>query len=296
MSNAAPANPFTSLRARFIIKRIVQYSVAALAIFYAVFPVLFVISASLDPRNSLANQTIIPPAATLDNYHLLLTNPQVSFWNWIGNSLLVSSTASILSVLITALSAYAFSRFRFYGRRTLLLTIFLIQVFPASLTFVAVFLLFQSLGRVIPVLGLGSLWALIFFYLGGVMGINVWLMKGYFDTVPRDLDESAMIDGASHWEIFWNIMLPLVRPIMAIIGILTFIGTYGDYLIPRILLTQTDSYTLAVGLITFARQQFSQNWGTFSAGALLGAIPIVVIYLFVQDFIVSGLTAGSVKG
>lgn len=293
---------------QFRLKRVMQYTIAALTLFYAMFPVLWVISASIDPRNSLAAQQFIPPNANLDNYKDLLTtnipiiegdskyDGLLPYLTWMWNSIKVSSIATIISVFITAMSAYAFSRFRFTGRRNLLLAVFLIQVFPAALTFVAVFLLFQAIGQVIPFLGLNSHAGLILFYLGGVLGINVWLMKGFLDTVPRDLDESAVIDGASHWQTFWYVILPLVRPIMAVIGMLTFIGTYNDFLIPQILLSETQQYTLAVGLIIFARQQFSQNWGVFAAGAVLGAIPIVVLYLFVQDYIVSGLTTGAVKG
>jgi ABC-type maltose transport system permease subunit len=161
---------------------------------------------------------------------------------------------------------------------------------------VAMFLLLKDFGDVIPALGLNSHAGLILVYLGGVLGINVWLMKGILDTVPRALDESAKIDGATDWQIFWLVILPLIRPIMIIIAILTFVGTWADFLLPQILLQDTQQFTLAVGLIIFARQQFAQNWGVFSAGALMGAVPTIIIYLLVQDYIVSGLTSGAVKG
>ncbi len=283
-------------RRRMMYRRIFQIAFSILALTFALFPIVWIASASFDPRNSLATQSLIPMNASLVNYKNLLANPVIPFQRWLINSLKVSSITSILSVFLTAISAYAFSRFRFAGRRALLLVIFLIQVFPTSLMFVAVFLIIQAFGNHIPWLGLNSHAGLILTYLGGVMGINVWLMKGFFDTVPRDLDESALIDGATQWQTFWYIILPLVRPVMAVVGILTFIGTYGDFLLPQILLKDTDQFTLAVGLITFARQQFSQKWGLFAAGALMGATPIVIIYLFVQDYIVSGLTQGAVKG
>ncbi|MEO1443491.1 MAG: ABC transporter permease subunit, partial [Chloroflexota bacterium] len=123
-----------------------------------------------------------------------------------------------------------------------------------------------------------------------------WLMKGYFDTVPHDLDESAKIDGATDWQIFWLIIVPLVRPILAVVAILTFVSTYSDYLLALVLVQREEAYTLAVGLSRFLGDNYGQRWGPFAAGALIGAIPIIVIYLLLQDYIVGGLTAGSVKG
>lgn len=299
MSNKPPAPPtslIASKRNQHLIWRVVQYTVAVLVIAYCVFPIVWIFSASIDPRNSLQTATLIPPNASFRNYEYLLTNTTQPYLRWMWNSIKVSSIASVLSVFITALSAYAFSRFRFAGRRTLLLVTFLLQVFPSSLMIVAMFLLLKDFGDVIPALGLNSHAGLILVYLGGVLGINVWLMKGILDTVPRALDESAKIDGATDWQIFWLVILPLIRPIMIIIAILTFVGTWADFLLPQILLQDTQQFTLAVGLIIFARQQFAQNWGVFSAGALMGAVPTIIIYLLVQDYIVSGLTSGAVKG
>lgn len=267
-----------------------------LALFYALFPIIWIASASLDPRNSLVNLGLIPRGATLDNYKTLLNSDIHPFTRWLWNSIKVSTITMVLSVLVSTFAAYAFSRFRFRGRDATLLTVFLIQVFPNSLTIVATFLLIQEIGTYIPSLGLNSHGGLILVYLGGALGINTWLMKGFFDSVPRDLDESAMIDGASDWRIFWQILFPLVRPILAVVGILTFISTYNDVIIALTLLKNTQQQTLAVGLNLFLGEQFSQQWGVFAAGALIGALPIVVLYLIMQDYIVGGLTAGAVKG
>jgi ABC-type maltose transport system permease subunit len=299
VSNKLPAPPtsfISSKRNQHIAWRVVQYTVAVLVIAYCVFPIVWIFSASIDPRNALQTSQLIPPNPSFRNYEFLLTNTTQPYLRWMWNSIKVSSIASVLSVFITALSGYAFSRFRFAGRRTLLLVTFLLQVFPSSLMIVAMFLLLKDFGDVIPALGLNSHAGLILVYLGGVLGINVWLMKGILDTVPRALDESAKIDGATDWQIFWLVILPLIRPIMIIIAILTFVGTWADFLLPQILLQDTQQFTLAVGLIIFARQQFAQNWGVFSAGALMGAVPTIIIYLLVQDYIVSGLTSGAVKG
>jgi ABC-type maltose transport system permease subunit len=128
------------------------------------------------------------------------------------------------------------------------------------------------------------------------MGINIWLMKGFFDSIPRAIDESAMVDGATHWQTFTRLLLPLMRPILVVIAILTFIGTYGDFIVARILLRSTENYTVMVGLYIFTSGQFTQQWGKFAAGALIGALPIMIVYLLLQDQIVGGLTQGAVKG
>jgi arabinogalactan oligomer / maltooligosaccharide transport system permease protein len=138
--------------------------------------------------------------------------------------------------------------------------------------------------------------SLILVYLGGAMGVNIWLMKGFLDTVPRDIDESAMVEGASDWQIFTRLILPLLRPILIVIFILNYITTYGEFVLARVLLKSSDQYTLMLGLQIFTQAQFAQRWGVFAAGALIGALPIMIIYLILQDQIVGGLTQGAVKG
>lgn len=267
-----------------------------LALFFAFFPIIWIISASFDQTGTLNTQRLIPRNAGLGNYEELLNSDIHPFGRWMWNSIKVASITAILTVLVSAISAYAFSRFRFRGRRSLMLTVFIVQVFPNSLTIVATFLLIQAIGRHVSWLGLNTHGGLILVYLGGALGINTWLMKGFFDSIPRDLDESARIDGASDWLIFWRIIIPLVRPVLAVVGILSFIGTYGDVIISLTLLKDKDVQTLAIGLNRFISDSFNREWGVFSAGALIGAIPIVVLILSFQRFFVSGLTEGAVKG
>jgi len=212
------------------------------------------------------------------------------------NSVKVAGITTILAVFVTALTAYSFSRFRFRGRRSLLLTILLIQVFPNMLTIVALFLFLRQIGEYIPSMGLNTHGGLILIYLGAQMGINIWLMKGFFDSIPRDIDESAMVDGASHWQVFWKLIFPLVRPILAVVGILAFVGSFNEFILASVMLRSTEQFTLMVGLYLFVTQTFAQSWGVFAAGALIGAIPIALIYILLQDQIVSGLTQGAVKG
>ena len=280
----------------------IRLVIALLLIFFAVFPVLWIISASFSSSQSLSTQTLIPPRISFINYQRLFgLDPTYRFGDlvyqkWLFNSVKISTISTLLSLSITAMAAYAFSRMRFAGRTTILKAILLIQVFPTLVTIVAVYVLVFQIGEIIPRLGLNTHAGLIMVYLGGSMGINIWLMKGFLDTIPRAIDESGMVDGASHFQIFRHLLLPLLRPILVVIGILSFIGTYGDFILARILLNDVDKYTLMVGLQIFTAGQFDQKWGVFAAGALLGALPIMIIYLALQDQIMGGLTAGAVKG
>jgi len=269
---------------------------AAFLILFSIFPVLWVLSASLNPTGTLATQTLIPKNPGFGNYLTLLRMDQFPFWTWFLNSIKIATITSVLSLAITTLAGYAFSRFRFRGRQTLLKSLLLINVFPGLLALVATFLMISQVGDVLPFIGLDNHFSLILVYLGGAMGINIWLMKGFLDTIPRDIDESAMVDGASDWQIFTKLILPLLRPILIVIGILNYIGTYGEFVLARVLLRSNEQYTLMVGLQIFAGAQFQQRWGIFAAGALMGAVPIMIIYLALQDQIVGGLTQGAVKG
>lgn len=281
---------------------ILRFIIALFLIFFAIFPVLWIISASFSGTQSLSTQTLIPAKVSFVNYQRLFgLDPTYKFGDlvfqkWIWNSVKISSISTILSLAITTMAAYAFSRMRFKGRVTMLKGLLLIQVFPNLLALVAIYVLIFQAGELIPAIGLNTHAGLILVYLGGSMGINIWLMKGFLDTIPRDIDESGMVDGASHFQIFWNLILPLLRPILVVIGILSFIGTYGDFILARILLNDVNKYTLMVGLQIFTAGQFDQKWGVFAAGALLGALPIMIIYLALQDQIVGGLTQGAVKG
>jgi ABC-type maltose transport system permease subunit len=270
--------------------------IAVLLIIFSIFPILWVISASLSPTGTLATQTLIPKNPGFGNYLTLLRMDQFPFWNWFLNSIKIASITSVLSLAITTVAAYAFSRFRFRGRQTMLKGLLLINVFPGLLALVATFLMISQVGDVLPFIGLDNHLSLILVYLGGAMGINIWLMKGFLDTIPRDIDESAMVEGASDWQIFTQLILPLLRPILTVIAILNYIGTYGEFVLARVLLRSNETYTLMVGLQIFAGAQFQQRWGVFAAGALMGAVPIMIIYLALQDQIVGGLTQGAVKG
>lgn len=278
------------------LRRVLQIVVTILALLFALFPIAWIISAAFNPSSSLASQSFIPPNASTENFEHLLNDPLHPFFLWMWNSAKIATITSVLAVFVTMLTAFSFSRFRFRGRKPLLVTILLIQVFPNLLTMVALFLFLRQLGEYFPLFGLNSHGGLILVYLGAQMGINIWLMKGYFDSIPRDIDESAAVDGATHWQAFWALIFPLVRPVIAVVGVLVFVGTFNEFILASVLLRSTEQFTLMVGLYLFVTQNFAQSWGIFAAGALIGAIPAVLIYAILQDFIVSGLTTGAVKG
>ncbi len=271
--------------------------VAIFACIIALYPIVYVISASFSPTNSITD--LVPTNPTLNNYNKLLNDAQYPVLLWMFNSFKVATISTILTLILTTLAAYAFSRLRFRGRRQGLLTILLIQLFPNTLAIVSLYLLLVQIGDLIPWLGLNSHGGLILVYSGGALGFNTWLMKGFFDTIPKDLDESGVMDGASPTQIFTMILLPLIRPILAVVAILSFIGVYADFLLAKVLLTTKDNYTLAVGLNLLLGEsggQRASNWGIFAAAALIGALPIVIIFVILQKQLIGGLTTGAVKG
>ncbi|MDN5703328.1 MAG: ABC transporter permease subunit [Micrococcales bacterium] len=263
---------------------------------FALFPLVYALSASLSASGSLVGSNQLFATVTDANYRQLFSDPQNPFPRWFLNSMMVSTITAIGTVLMGAAAAYAFSRFRFRGRRQGLMALLIIQMFPQLLAFVAIFLLLFAISEVYPVLGLNSRFGLIAVYLGGALGANTFLMFGFFNTIPRDLDEAATLDGASHAQIYWRMILPLVTPIIVVVGMLSFIASFSDFLLAQIVLQDPRQYTLAVGLYQFVSVEFGADWGVFTAGAVLSALPVVLLFLFLQRYIVAGLTGGAVKG
>ncbi|WP_084129134.1 sugar ABC transporter permease [Demequina sp. NBRC 110055] len=289
----APARRNPSRRSRWWAEVGWKYPVAAIIIFYAAFPLVYVLSASLSSSGTLSSTSALFSDLSFSNYAAL---SDTSYWTWVWNTLIVGGASALGAVLMGACAAYAFSRFRFKGRRGGLTTLLIVQMFPQTVAFVSVFLLLTALGNVIPALGINSKIALICVYLGGALGANTFLMYGFFNTIPQDIDESAKVDGATHAQIFWKLIMPLVTPILAVVGLLAFISAFGDFILAKIVLVSQDQWTLAVGMYQWVSNQLSANWGLFSAGAVIASIPVLIIFLSLQKYIVGGLTAGSVKG
>jgi len=271
-----------------------RHLVAIGACIFALFPILFVASAAFNPQGTLSSSTLIPTGASLVNFENLFN--RTDFTDWFINSVVVAGGATLFSLSLSTFAAYAFSRFRFSGRRPGLLFLLLIQMFPQFLAVVTIYIMFTQITELYPPIGFNTSWSLILLYMGGALGVNTWLMKGFFDTVPIELDESAKVDGASHSVTFFRIILPLVTPILAVVGVLSFIGAINEFLLASVFLTQSESKTLAVGLYGLVAGERNANFGLFAAGTLLTAIPTVLLFFYFQKYIAGGLTAGAVKG
>lgn len=272
-----------------------RHIVGSIAIIYSVFPILYVISAALNPSvgTTLNASNAMFSAFSLENFAEL--GEDTKFWTWFANTLEIGVITAIGTVLMGAAAAYAFSRFRFKGRKGGLLALMVIQMFPQLLAFVAIFLLLLALGDVVPALGLNSKLGLICVYLGGALGANTFLMYGTFNSIPMELDEAAKIDGASHSQIYWTIILPLVTPILAVVGLLSFISAFNDFVLANTVLTGSENWTMAIGMNSWVGGM-DKHWDWFTAGAIIASLPILLLFLFLQKYIVAGLTGGSVKG
>lgn len=246
------------------------------AVAFALFPILFVISAALNPLGTLSSSHLVPTGASLDNAReLFATTP---FGAWYVNSIVLAVCNAAVTVFLSALAAYAFSRFRFTGRRIGLLGILLIQMFPQFLAIVAIYLMFATVTDYWPPIGFDTRWGLLLVYLGGALSVNTWLMKGFFDTIPMELDESAKVDGATHAQAFFRIMLPLVTPVLAIVGLLVFINTINEFLLATVFLRDPEAKTVALGLYSLVADERNANFGLFAVGTLLIALPTMAVF------------------
>lgn len=359
-----------------------RHMVAGLALAFALFPIAWVVSSSINPVDTLTTARFIPKSTTFNNYYRLFsgcrldagvppfscasTTPMPLF---LWNSVKIALIASTIQLALSALAAYSFARLRWRGRRIGLIAILLIQMFPQFLAFVALFLLLDTLGQtfgtavqvslwvvaiplavigallafvarrsdwqqaakrhayiaagvsgavlawaligqaadtwwpfvanyqvtLFPRISLGSHTGLVLVYLGGAIGVNTWLLKGFMDSIPASLDEAAKVDGATEWDVFSKIILPLSKPILIVVFMLTFVGLYNEYILASVLIRDVQQFTYATGLALFVESEYAAKWGQLSAAAVLGTAPILLIYWTLQDRIVGGLT-GAVKG
>mgnify|MGYP000013423959 FL=1 len=263
---------------------------------FALFPLYLVIISSFSSSGSLQLSSFLPREISFANYDKLFNDPTIPYLTWVKNSLYIAGSVAVFSVIIGTASAFAFSRLKFKGRKFGIQLLLLVQMFPAILAISAVYVIMERVYKFAPEIGLGTQPGLLLVYLGGAMGVNIWLLKGFVDSIPAELDEAAKIDGASEVQTFWLIFVPLAAPVLAVVALLSFIGTFNEFILARLFLVDMESRTVAVGLQQFIGGQYSQNWGPFAAGSILASIPIVIIFLSLQKYIVSGLTAGSVKG
>ncbi|WP_026673792.1 sugar ABC transporter permease [Alkalihalobacterium bogoriense] len=268
-----------------------SYSILFFVVVIIVYPLLWTIGASFNPGNSLVSTSMIPQNPTLDHYRELFAGKEsLQYGQWYLNSLKISLFTMVGTLISVSFTAYAFSRFRFKGRKNALMLFLLLQMIPQFSALVALFVLAQMLGMV------NSHWLLILLYIGGQIPMNTYLMKGYMDSIPMDLDESAKIDGASNTRIFWQILLPLSKPMLAVVAMNGFTGPLGDFVLSSTILRTPEAYTLPIGLYNLVNDVMGASYTTFAAGAILISIPIAIIFLMLQKYFVSGLTAGGTKG
>ena len=268
------------------------------------FPLLAVLSISLRPGN-FATGSLIPSELSLEHWQLALgmpwrqadgtlVQPPFPVLLWLWNSVKVATISAFFIVAISTTAAYAFARLKFRHKGLILNSMLLLQMFPVAVALVAIYAIFDSLGGIVPWLGVETHGGLILAYCGGV-ATHVWTIKGYFDTIPVEIEENAQVDGATHWQAFRLVLLPMAVPILMVVFVLAFIGTIIEYPVASILLREEPNLTLAVGSKYYLYEQ-KYLWGDFAAAAVLSGLPITLVFLAAQRWIVSGLTAGSVKG
>lgn len=268
------------------------------------FPLLAIISISLRPGN-FATGSLIPAEISLEHWKLALgiavtnadgsiTPPPFPVLLWLWNSVKIAAISAALIVIISTTAAYAFARLKFGHKQTILNTMLILQVFPVAVALVAIYAIFDGIGNHVPWLGVETHAGLIVAYLGGV-ATHIWTIKGYFDTIPAEIEENAKVDGATHWQAFRLVLLPMAVPILVVVFVLAFIGVIIEYPVASVLLREEPNLTLAVGSKFFLYDQ-KYLWGDFAAAAVLSGLPITLVFLFAQRWIVSGLTAGGVKG
>ncbi len=273
-----------------------RHVVGVVVSLFALFPLYLVIISSINPTGSLQITSFIPREISFNNFEKLFNDPTIPYLTWMKNSLVIAGTVAILSVVIGASSAFAFSRLKFKGKRIGIQLLLLVQMFPALLALSAIYVIMERVYKFAPAMGLGTQPGLLLVYMGGAMGVNIWLLKGFVDSIPIELDEAAKVDGASAMQTYWLIFIPLAIPVLAVVSLLSFIGTFNEFILARLFLVDMESRTIAVGLQGFIGGQYSQNWGPFAAGSIIASVPIVIIFLSLQKYIINGLTAGSVKG
>ncbi len=297
------------LACRRVPKRIAQdifswrFVLLTLASLIVLYPMLWVVSLAFSGQQSLtlvrlpedagiARQLMalvpLPEQWSLANFRAVLS--EQPFLQWLGNSLVVAIATTVVGLSLSCTAAYAFSRFRFAGRQRGMLLFLISQMFPAMLMLIPLYVI------VVQWLGLGNSWlGLILVYSITALPFCVWMLKGYFDTLPYEIEESALLDGASHWTIFTRIILPLARPAIAVTGLFAFMTAWNEFILASIFMDDESLYTVPVGLRFFV-SDYASEWGYFAAGSILVSLPVMLLFLSLQRFLVSGLAAGAVKG
>jgi arabinogalactan oligomer / maltooligosaccharide transport system permease protein len=274
--------------------QILAYAAIAIATAAVLYPVMLVVKKAFEPGRQFAlSASPIPKAVTLDHFRELVTtrgsHGELLFLRHALNSAVVALLTTVVGVGLSCTAAYSLSRFRFPGRKVGLTSFLVVQMFPATLLIMPLYVILHRLGL------LGSIAGLVLVYATTAIPFCVWTLKGYFDSMPRELEEAARIDGASAWQIFRRIVLPLARPGLAVTALFSFMTAWNEFIMASTFMTDERSYTLPV-LLNSRVDQFSADWGLFAAGAIVTSLPVMALFYVLQRYLVGGLTAGSVKG
>lgn len=259
-----------------------------LTAFIVIYPLVYVISAAFAPGSSISSLSIIPfgDGFTLEHFKYLFS--KTDYILWFKNSFVIAVGTSLSTVVVASLGAYVFSRFRFTFKKSLMLSLLVLQIFPSFVGMIAIYVILNRIG------GLDTLWGLVLVYLAGNIPYNTWLVKSYFDTIPRSLDEAARIDGANHLRTFFQVVLPVAKPIIIFLGITSFTAPWMDFIFPKMVLRSSEKQTLAVGLFSFVTDK-KNEFTIFAAGAILIAIPFIIFFIITQKTLVTSLGGAAVK-
>lgn len=271
-----------------VLNKDVIYIIFTLISFLVFYPLVYTVSAAFSPQNGIAGLSIIPFGDGFTVKHFTYLFTQTEYWNWFKNTLIISLWTALLTVIISSLSAYVFSRFHFAFKKSLLVSLLILQIFPSFVGMIAIYVILLRIG------GLDTLWGLVLVYVAGNIPYNTWMVKSYMDTVSKNLDEAARIDGASHFRIYSTIILPVTRPIITFLAISSFTGPWMDFIFPKMVLRSPAKQTLALGLFSFVSDK-KNEFTNFAAGALVIAIPFVIFFLLTQKAMIKSLGGGAVK-
>lgn len=251
------------------------------------FPAAWVVTSSFQRGDAFISESLIPRAFTTKNYEEVVAKTR--FTTWVRNSLIVCAATALLTTTLVLFMAFPFSRLRFFGRRWGLFALFLLQTFPASMALVAYYTILAKLRL------LDTLTGLVLILAGGGIPYFAWLTKGYLDSIPRELDEAAYVDGATTFQVLRHVLLPLALPMAAVVFLFAFLGVYNEYVLSSAVLRSPTSQTVAVGMRFFIADHYAQRWTLFAAASIMASVPVMALFYVLQRYLVSGLTRGAVK-
>lgn len=270
------------------INRGVIYVIFSIITVLVLYPLVYVVSAAFSPGNGIASVNIVPFGDGFTPVHFVHLFKNTDYGNWFLNTLKVAVSTSLATIFVASLAAYVFSRFKFSLKKPFLMSLLILQIFPSFVGMVAIYVILMRIG------GLNTLWGLVLVYVAGNTPYNTWLVKNYMDTVSKNLDEAARIDGAGHFRIFATIILPIARPIITFLGITSFTGPWMDYIFPKMVLRSPEKQTLALGLFSFVTDK-KNEFTTFAAGSLIVAIPFVIFFMLTQKTLITSFGGAAVK-